>query len=185
MRTRFHPKRRASTDQTPGPRSASAAPRVPMSTHVHGFPRWIAACTNPRIASIVPAIGVHKPTRRSSPTAIVSICSKADPSGGAPRSPRTPWARPIPAARRSKRRPNPGAPLAKFEKSRRKIWGAYRSTIRAASPKGRAKHSFECRFLSFDDSALHSNDGGVSAVFGSQFQQDASDLTFYGIFGHR
>jgi len=124
---RFHPKRRASTDHAPGPRSASAAPRMPMRRHVHGFVRWKAACTNARIASIVPAIGVHNPTRRSSPTPIVSICSKTDPNGGPPRNAKTPCAaRPMPAARRSKRRPNPGAPLAKFEKSRRKMWRGYK-----------------------------------------------------------
>ena len=124
---RFHPKRRASTDHNPGPMSASAAPRIPMSTHVHGFARCRAACTNPRIASIVPAIGVHKPTRSSSPTLRVRICSKIDPSGGAPRNARIPCAsRLMPAARRSKSRPNPGAPPAKFENSLRTTLRGYK-----------------------------------------------------------
>lgn len=138
------------------------------------------------IASIVPAMGVHKPAKRSSPTTIVRMCSKADANGGAPLSFTTPWAtRPIPAARRSKRRPNPGAPPAKFEKSRRKIPGAYKSTIRAASPNGRRKTLFGVPVLSFDDSALHTNDGCVRAVFGSQFGQDVSDLTLHGVFAYR
>ena len=141
MRMRFHPKRRASTDHTPGPRSASAAPRMPMRTHVHGFVRCKAACKNARIASIVPAIGVHKPIRRSTPIPMATTCSKAAPSGGAPRNSRTPWAtKPIPAARRSKRRPSPGAPPAKFEKSRRKSWRGYKVHNSGSKPQ-RAKQS--------------------------------------------
>ena len=183
---RFHPKRRASTDQTPGPRSASAAPRVPMSTQVHGFTRWIAACTNPRIASIVPAMGVHKPTRRSSPTTIVGICSKADPSAGAARSPRTPWAaRPVPAASRSKRRPSPGAPPAKFEKSRRKVCRGYYVGNSVSKPGRSGEDTLSSVGLRFNDPALDSNDGGVGAVFGFQFGKDVSDLALHRVFAYR
>src|SRR5208337_4300165 len=53
---RFHPNRRASTDQAPGPRRARAAPRVPKKTQVQRS----AVCTNAlhdaRIAKRLPAI---------------------------------------------------------------------------------------------------------------------------------
>lgn len=143
MRIRFHPNRRASMDHTPGPSSASAAPRIPMRTQIHGFARLETACTNARIASSVPAMGVHKPAMTSSPTAIVTTCSVAGPKGGAPRNASTPRAvTPMPTARRSKSKPSPGAPPAKFEKSRRKTHAGYRPTIWTSSPKGRGKPLF-------------------------------------------
>jgi hypothetical protein len=68
------------------------------------------------------------------------------------------------------------------KRSSRRVGARYGGVIKVhnwtASPKGRAK------LLSFDDSALHSNHGGVSAVFGSQFEKDVSDLTLHGIFAH-
>jgi hypothetical protein len=67
---------------------------------------------------------------------IVSTYSKAGPKGRAPRNARTPWAtRLIPAARRSKRRPTPGAPPAKFEKSRRKMWRGYKVHNSGSKPE--------------------------------------------------
>lgn len=57
--------------------------------------------------------------------------------------------------------------------------------VRQQARKGDANHYFECGFLSFDDSALHANDGCVRAVFGSQFGKDISDLTLHGVFAHR
>jgi hypothetical protein len=51
--------------------------------------------------------------------------------------------------------------------------------------KGEANRYFECGFLSLNDSAFHSNHSGVSAVIGSQFRKDVSDLTLHGIFAHR
>lgn len=51
--------------------------------------------------------------------------------------------------------------------------------------KDEANYHFECGSLSLNDSALHSNHGGVSAVFGSQFGKDVSDLTLHGVFAHR
>jgi len=186
MWIRFHPKSRASTDHTPGPSSANAAPRIAMRTQIHGFARLEAACTNARIASSVPAIGVHKPTITSSPTAMVITCSVAGPNGGAPRNARTPRATtPIPAARRSKSRPSPGAPPAKFEKSRRTTMLGYKVRNLDSKPeRARQNTLWSDRLLNLYNSALHSNHGGVGAIIGPQFGEDVSDLALHRVFTH-
>jgi hypothetical protein len=120
MRMRFSPKRRASTDQAPGPRSARAAPSVPNRIQVQGFPGCENAFQSAMTATSAPAMGVHKPASRSIPTQVVRADSIADPSGG----PLSSFVMPctinaIPAANRINRRPIPGEPWANVENSRR------------------------------------------------------------------
>jgi len=117
---RFHPKRRASTDQPPGPSSARAAPRVPSKILGHGSPGCENAFHSAMIATTAPAMGVHKPTSRSSPAPTASTHNKAGAIGSPPRSvvtPRTTIA--IPTTNRMIRRPTPGEPRANVENSRR------------------------------------------------------------------
>src|ERR1700751_2587388 len=98
MRMRFHPKRRASTDQAPGPSSARAAPRVPSMIQLHGSPGCEKACHHAMTATNTPAMGVQKPASRSIPTHVVTAGSIADPNGGPPSSLVTPCTiSPIPA----------------------------------------------------------------------------------------
>jgi hypothetical protein len=77
MARRFHPNRRASMDQAPGPMSARAAPSVPKRMWVNGS----AECENIFHASTpavsVPATGVHRPITRSNPAAITTAHSTA------------------------------------------------------------------------------------------------------------
>jgi hypothetical protein len=117
---RFHPKRRASTDQAPGPSSASAAPTVPSMISGHGSPGCENTFHRENIATSAPAMGVHKPAPRRSPAATASTCAMTDVTGSPPRSAATP--RKIiaaPATSRMIRRPEPGEPRANVEKSRR------------------------------------------------------------------
>jgi len=118
--TRFHPNRRASTDHPPGPSSAKAAPTVDNKIQLNRSAARRKALKNAKIARRVPVTGVHKPRNKSIPTTPVSASSIADPSGGSPRSAMAAWmTKVVPATVRSKRRPAPGAPWAKVEKSRR------------------------------------------------------------------
>jgi len=183
---RFHPKRRASTDHTPGPSSASAAPRTAMRTQIHGFARRSDAWSNPSTASSVPATGVHKPIRRSSPTTISTTFRVASPKEGAPPNSRTPRVTtPIPAVTRSNSKPSPGAPPAKFEKSLRTIPKAKGPQLGEQAQTSEAMHSLERCFLNFDDSALHSNHRGVRAVIRSQFGKNVSHLALHRVFADR
>jgi hypothetical protein len=117
---RFHPKRRASTDQAPGPSSARAAPRVPSMIQRHGSPGCEKACHHAMTATNTPAMGVEKPASRSIPTHVVTAGRIADPTGG----PLSSFVMPctinaIPADSRINRRPMPGEPWANVENSRR------------------------------------------------------------------
>jgi hypothetical protein len=108
---RFHPKRRASTDQAPGPSMARAAPRVPNRILLHGSPACEKACHSARIATSAPAMGVHKPASRSMPAPVARTWITARLIGGALCSsiiPRT--TNPMPMTRRMSRRPTPGQP---------------------------------------------------------------------------
>jgi hypothetical protein len=73
---------------------------------------------------------------------------------------------------------------SEVQESRRTIWWGYKGAQLDSKPKERAKTLFGVPILRFDDSALRSADGGVSAVFGSQLGKDVSDLTLHGIFTH-
>ena len=121
MSMRFHPKRRASTDQAPGPSMARAAPRVPKRIKLQGSRGCVKALQVSMIARSTPAMGVHKPASRSIPAAIARTCITAMLVGGALCSSiilRTSNA--MPTTRRMSRRPAPGQPRANVEKSRRK-----------------------------------------------------------------
>jgi len=116
---RFLPKRCASTDQAPGPSIASAAPNIANRNSLQGSPVPENVRHNPIIAVATPAMGVHKPADRSSPTtdsttSLSRCCLWADAT-----HPATPsWHKPIPALSRRQRRPMPGQPLAKVENNR-------------------------------------------------------------------
>jgi hypothetical protein len=139
---RFHPKRRASTDQAPGPSSASAALMVPNRMLGHGSPVSENAFHSETIATSAPAMGVHKPATRRSPAATASTCTMTGvigrPIGRPPRSSATP--RKIiamPATNRMTRRPTPGEPRANVEKRRRTRKARLRDSRREPeSPKG-------------------------------------------------
>jgi len=64
---RFHPKRRASTDQAPGPSSARAAPKVPNRMGIEGSPACERMFHSSMSVTTDPAIGVHRPTTNSIP----------------------------------------------------------------------------------------------------------------------
>jgi hypothetical protein len=117
---RFHPKRRASTDQAPGPSNARAAPRVPSMILVHGSPGCEKAFHSAMTATNAPAMGVHNPANRSIPEPVASTSRIAGAIVGSPRnvvSPRTTNA--IPATSLMSSRPTPGEPWANVENSRR------------------------------------------------------------------
>src|ERR1700691_6168188 len=121
MSMRFHPKRRASTDQAPGPSSARAAPRVANRIRVHGSPGYEKAFHTSMTTRSNPAMGVHKPTIRSTPAPVAITHNMVGPNGGPPHSFVTPASiKAIPVTRRMSNRPTPGQPPAHVENSLRK-----------------------------------------------------------------
>jgi hypothetical protein len=144
MRMRFHPKRRASTDQAPGPSSARAAPRVPSMIQLHGSPSREKACHHAMTATSAPATGVQKPASKRIPTHVVTADSIADPNRGPLSSFVVPCTiNAIPAASRINRRPMPGEPRANVENSRRTTKARLEVPDGPGKPrKGRVSHSF-------------------------------------------
>ena len=119
--TRFHPNRRASTDHKPGPNIATAALMVASSSQTHLSPGSVRIFHSSTRATIVPAMGVHKPRiKRIAPArriteAIVRV------SGGSLHSlklARTTSTEPRTSRRMSN--PMPGEPPANVEYRRRK-----------------------------------------------------------------
>jgi len=120
----FLPKRRASTDHAPGPIMAAVPPRVASMIGIEGSPTQVKAIHSSTTATKVPTSGVHMPTRRSIPahapiTRGIRFCGIIEVARGVPVS----WTIPrrtsiVPARIRWSRRPKPGQPLAKVEKSR-------------------------------------------------------------------
>ena len=119
--TRFHPKRRASTDHKPGPNNATAALMVPSNSQTHLSPGRVRIFHSSTRATIVPTMGVHKPRiKRIAPArriteAIVRV------SGGSLHSlklARTTSTEPRTSRRMSN--PMPGEPPANVEYRRRK-----------------------------------------------------------------
>ena len=72
----FLPKRRASMDQAPGPIIAKVAPRVANMMGMNGLAGREKAIQTSTMATSVPAIGVHKPTRRGIPALAAIICGR-------------------------------------------------------------------------------------------------------------
>jgi len=118
---RFHPKSRASTDQAPGPSSARAAPTVPRRIEIHESPGCEKRSQNARIATSIPATGVHRPANKNIPAPIASRDNMGGPIDGPPHD--LAASRSIiatPATTRSRSRPAPGQPWANVEYNRRK-----------------------------------------------------------------
>ena len=116
---RFLPKRRASTDQAPGPSIASPAPNIANSIWLQGSPERQKAPHNPMTAAAPPAMGVHKPAHRKNPAAAsISSLSKCCWWGDSTDPTNPSWNKTLPAPSRRQRRPIPGQPLAKVENKR-------------------------------------------------------------------
>ena len=117
---RFHPKRRASIDQRPGPNIARAAPAVPNNSHTHRSPDSMTIFQSSMKAIETPTIGVHKPTIKRIPAPIEStagITIFKPGSGQSLEIARTISADPTTSRIRSK--PEPGQPPANVEYKRR------------------------------------------------------------------
>jgi hypothetical protein len=116
---RFHPKRWASTDQPPGPISTKAPPNVARKISGHEVPLSAKVLHSASIITRDPAIGVHKPTTRSSPSPIASMSKIAGSIAWSIRNLSIPCAmRAIPATSRMSKSPTPGQPRANVENRR-------------------------------------------------------------------
>jgi len=119
---RFHPKRRASIDHSPGPNIARAAAAVPSSSKTHLSPDVVSIFPISIMAKETPTTGVHKPTISSIPPAIRSIAVMVTFMGGGSlhsvKLVGTTSAEPTTSRMSSK--PVPGQPPAKVEYKRRK-----------------------------------------------------------------
>ncbi len=111
----LRPNRRASTEQPPGPSSASAAPKTPNWTNVHGS----AGCDNARPSSATaispPAIGVHNPISNRTAATAVTISVVTGAGEEAVSSPA--WTSGMAVTARNSTRPAPGRPYGNVEKS--------------------------------------------------------------------
>ena len=118
---RFHPNRRASMDQKPGPNIARAAAAVPNSSHTHLSPGTVSIFQISINAMEVPTIGVHKPAISSIPAPIKNTAGIVTFIGGRSLHSLKP-ARTIrtePTTTRMRSNPAPGQPPANVEYSRR------------------------------------------------------------------
>lgn len=66
-------------DQAPGPIMARVPPKVAKSRGIEGSPLPEKTINISRAATIVPATGVHSPTRRRIAAATSVICGAIDP----------------------------------------------------------------------------------------------------------
>ena len=118
---RFHPKRRASMENKPGPNIARAAPAVPSSSQTHLSPGSEKIFQISINAMEVPTMGVHKPAISRVPAAIKSTAGIVTFMGSGSlhsfKQARTISVEPTTTRMRS--RPVPGQPPAKLEYSRR------------------------------------------------------------------
>jgi len=118
---RFHPYRRLSKDQKPGPTNAAAAAIVAMKMCVERAPRSHGIVQSSRAATSVPATGVHKPARSSSARPMATTHTAIIWGEGLPfSSSTTRQIKAIPTTRRNSSRPTPGQPRANVENRRRK-----------------------------------------------------------------
>ena len=119
---RFHPKSRASTDHTPGPMSAKAAPMVAMRMQAEGSLGRVTMMFHVASATASePASGVHKPANRNIPMMIAEKAKTEKWSDDPASSLSNPWiTKQNPATSRISNRPAPGQPGANVENNRRK-----------------------------------------------------------------
>jgi len=120
---RFHPKRRASIDQRPGPNIARATPTVPDSSQTHLSPASVKNFQISINAMEVPAMGVHKPAISRIPAPIKSTAEIVTVMGGGSLH-NLELARTIstePTTNRMRSKPAPGQPPANVEYNLRKI----------------------------------------------------------------
>jgi hypothetical protein len=116
------PKRWASMDHAPGPIIAMVAPNAASTIGIHGSLPLADAIHSSMAAIMVPMTGVHSPTRRSIPAQAAIICGIIDEEKGFPVKSKIPnRTSKMHVSTRCIRRPAPGHPLAKVEKSRCKI----------------------------------------------------------------
>jgi hypothetical protein len=117
---RFHPKRRASTDQAPGPSRAIARARAQSRLSLAGSPCREMIRHNSRSTITVATTGVHNPMISSSPAVAMKSWNKPVPKVGIFPTTRMAGAiNELPAATRSTRSPTPGQPRANDENSLR------------------------------------------------------------------
>ena len=119
MSIRFRPKILASIDRTPGPSIARTAPNVANSAQLRRLPALAKMDHNSTITTNTPAMGVHKPTRRSIPAAVSIKGRMISGHWVPPSSSVTPsLTRRVPETNRRISRPLPGHPFGNIEKSR-------------------------------------------------------------------
>ncbi len=195
---RFHPKRRASMDQRPGPNIARAAAAVPNSSQTHLSPAMVNIFQISINATEVPAIGVHKPRISSIPAPIKSTAGIVTFIGGRSLHSLKP-ARTInaePTTTRMRSNPVPGQPPANVEYKRRNDtpFNTYPESSflegNRYPKKSFDRHSLESGFfggagqvgkLQVDNPSLQANHRGVRSIIGAQFRKDAFDSTLDGL----
>lgn len=119
--TRFHPKRRASTDHRPGPNIASAPAIVPRNKDAHTSVGKVNIWPTSIAATRVPATGVQRPGTIRMPDPARTTHVIIVPTGKSPlRNGRALKRREEPTTNRIRSSPIPGQPPANVEYKRRK-----------------------------------------------------------------
>jgi hypothetical protein len=115
---RFRPKRHASNDQAPGPIIARLAPRTANTAGSSALAGSEKAVHASIIATRIPATRVHRPANSRIPASAPILCGTTVPQTGARCTQvKKKWTSAIPGSSRCAKRPPPGQPPAKVEKS--------------------------------------------------------------------
>ncbi len=117
---RFHPNRRASIDQRPGPNMARAPAMVPSNSQRHLSPDIARIFPPSASATEAPAMGVHKPKMRKMPQKRRTAENAVMVSVGSPQNRKLAWTTSTePRTSRIRSKAVPGQPAANVEYRRR------------------------------------------------------------------
>ena len=186
VRIRFHPNKRASRDQTPGPIMDSATPSAASRILLQGSPHLTMRAHNANAATRHPETGVHRPTTRNPPAIIAATSRIAGSPGWATLNPRRPEATTVlQATSRRIRRPAPGQPCANVEKRRRTSipLQACHSAVLCTTPMGPARRLFWARLgkittSRLDNATPDSDHRRVGSVCRTEFRKNILNSTF-------
>src|SRR5579871_4506832 len=184
MRIRLRPKRRASTDQAPGPSMARAAPSAASTTCMEAPLKEKSRRHSSERAMSAPATGVQSPTIKSAEQTAASNCRITLDGAVSGKGPAPNCASGTAMIARRNTNPVPGQPSGNVEKSRCTNGPAFRLLPVPAGryPEKRSWPTPLSRCLKVDDAALQPYRHSVRSVVGAEFGKDVLDMTFSGLF---
>ena len=139
IRMRFRPNRRASTDHAPGPIIASATPNAANTIGIDELLNWNKRRANSAPARNKPAMGVQRPTIKSTEQAAASNCRAMENVTAGAAGPLMNCRRGVAVTARRNSKPIPGQLSGNIEKSLCTRGPTFRLQIveRSRNPKSR------------------------------------------------